>query len=114
MDKYRITEALGLPPDSPITLTALQPVLWGQDLLFEGRCADVAFRLDLLDCRDIRWQIYAHTQAVGRPAFPPAQVVNLSIGKDQHRSPLRMLTDYFGLIVSYGQLQIASADKLKC
>lgn len=108
MDQSRITDSLGLPPGSAITLTAVRPVLWGQDLIFDGMCAGVAFQLVLTDCRDIRWQLYAHTQVEGRPAFPPATIVNLSLGKDQHRSALRMLTDYFGLTVSYGRWRIES------
>lgn len=71
-----------------------------------GDCGGTAFRLMLFDCREIRWQLYTHMRADGRPAFPTATVVSLALGKDQHRSALRMLTDYFGLVVSYGRVQI--------
>ena len=109
MDQIRVTDALGLPPGSPLVLTHMQPVLWGQEVIFEGLCAGIPFRLRLIDCRDLRWQLYAHMQAEGRPAFPPAPIVDLSLGKDRHRSPLRMLTAYFGLVASYGDLRIERA-----
>lgn len=106
MDQHKITDILNLPPGSLITLTSLQVALWGQDLLFDGESEAVPFRLILRDCRDVRWQLYAHMQVEGRPPFPPANIANFSAGRDQHRSPLRLLTDYFGLSVSYGQLII--------
>jgi hypothetical protein len=106
MDQIALHETLGLPPNRPIVFTDLSVVLWGQDLIFNGRCDTVTFQLALLDCREVRWQFYAHLQPDIRPAFPPAELVNLSLGRDQHRSPLRLLTDYFGLVASYGTLCI--------
>ena len=102
-----ITETLGVAPGTPLHLTRLDLLLWGQELHFEGLAAEsLRFRLRLIDCREARWQWYTHMQPEGRPAFPPAEIVDLHLGRDQHRSPLRLLTDYFGLTVSYGQFQI--------
>jgi hypothetical protein len=84
--------------------------LWGQTLRFSGIAGELLFRLTLTDCRESRWQHYAHMQIADRPAFPPATIVDLSLGRDQHRVPLQMLTDYFGLTVSYGTLQIEGIE----
>ncbi len=109
MNENAIAQALNLPPETPLRLTGLRTALWGQDLIFSGLAGDgLRFELALFDCREIRWQVYIHMQAEGRPAFPPAQIVDFAPGRDQHRAPLRMLTDYFGFSASYGQLQISS------
>jgi hypothetical protein len=106
-----IHDSLKLPPDTPLRLTGLRSALWGQDLIFSGIAGEKqTFELALLDCRELRWQGYAHMQAEGRPAFPAAQIVDLHLGRDQHRSPMRLLTDYFGLIVSYGEIRISSTQ----
>ena len=104
-----VHDVLNFPPETPLRLTGLRTALWGQDLIFSGLAGeDLPFELALRDCREIRRQVYTHMQAEGRPAFPPAQIVDLALGRDQHRAPLRLLTDYFGFSASYGQLEISS------
>ncbi len=106
MDETKIAATLGLPPETDLQLTGLDMELWGQTLRFTGIAGEIAFQLLLMDCREIRWQLYAHLQIAERPAFPPTMIADLSLGKDQHRQPLQLLTDYFGLTVRYGTLQI--------
>ena len=107
VDQNKISEALNLPPGESIYLEGLQLVVWGQDMIFNGHYGDTPFTLTLTDCRELRWQLYSHMRPDERTPFPHAALVNLSLGKDQHRQPLHMLTDYFGLSVSYGQCVIA-------
>jgi hypothetical protein len=107
VDQNKISEALNLPPGESIYLEGLQLVVWGQDMIFNGHYGDTPFTLTLTDCRELRWQLYSHMRPDERMPFPCAALVNLSLGKDQHRQPLHMLTDYFGLSVSYGQCVIA-------
>jgi hypothetical protein len=106
MNSQTISEALGLKPDSVIHLTGLQLRGWGRELIFEGTAGEMTrFRLLLLDCREARWQWYSHIELQAGNAFPPVAIVDLRLGRDQHRSPLRLLTDSFGLVLSYGQLR---------
>jgi hypothetical protein len=92
-----------LPPGSQFTHLRLHN--WGQTLTFTLVAADQTFQLRLLDCREARWQWYSHVQVTGEPAFPPSTIVTLRSGQDRHRKPLQVLTDFFALSVTYGQLQ---------
>ena len=110
MNQPTLNETLGLQPDTVLQLTHLDAEVWGQTLRFTGHAGEMCFCLTLTDCRESRWQLYAHMNAADCPAFPPATIVDLHVGKDQHRQPLQLLTDYFGLTVSYGGLLIERAD----
>lgn len=116
MDKTRILTVLSLPVDSVITFTQLDTVLWGQSLHFHAEAKlpsdDVmTFELRFIDCREMRWKIYTHMQDSDVTAFPPTELVNFRIGRDQHRSPANLLTDHFGLSLFYGRLEIITQDK---
>jgi hypothetical protein len=94
-------------PDSALQVSGLRLLGWGREMHFEGVAGEATrFRLKLLDCREARWQWYTHIDAPEDAAFPLATIVDLHLGRDQHRSPLRLLTDLFGLVVSYGQIRI--------
>ena len=106
MNHSAITDRLNLPPATVLQLIHLDIELWGQTLCFSGIACQQSFQIRLTDCREVRWQHYAHMDAPDRPAFPPTEIVDFHLGKDQHRQPLQLLTDHFGLTVSYGALQI--------
>lgn len=64
------------------------------------------FTLQLDDCREIQWRVYAHLKHPEDQTLPTATFVNLRLGSDNHRKPLHLLTDFFGLTVSYGALRL--------
>ena len=109
MDKPKLAELLGAPPDTVFQINDLQLIGWGSDVVFECiyqvESAHIPFQMILRDCREMHWRIYAHPGGDVKTR-PPAALVNLRLGSDQHRKPLNMLTDFFGLTVLYGALVI--------
>lgn len=109
MDKLKIAEALGSHPYGAFWIQAMRVDGWGRDLAFDclyepgAPSKPVPFQLTLKDCREMRLRVYAHADGTGMPA---ASIVNISLGTGQHRKPANILTDYFGLTVSYGELVI--------
>ncbi len=87
---------LDLPADTLITLDRLDLRGWGQTLVFGGTAGDAAFELRC----DARWRSYAYDDAV------VTTLVSFAAGRDQHRSPLQMLTEHFGLTLFYGSLTL--------
>ena len=122
MDRSKIIDALGLVPDGGISITDIQMVQWGRDLIIECRYQTVSlntapddpvyFRLVFRDCREIKYKVYAHIgiHEHGR-VTPLADVAEISLGQDSHRRDANILTNHFGLIVSYGQLTIERDDQ---
>lgn len=106
MDQSRLTDALNLPGDTPIVFVGLALVAWGQALHFTCEAAPpiTPFGLQVAGCREMRWQHYTHLPVDPAAAFPRTRLVSFKLGRDQHRSPLHLLTDHFGLSVWYGQL----------
>lgn len=103
--------ALKLPDDTPITITGVQHHVWGQQLTFRCHTTTpqkglIAFTLRFEDCREQRWQLYTHMQSPTNIAFPECTLVDIRLGRNQHRSPAHMLTDYFGLSLVYGTATI--------
>jgi hypothetical protein len=111
LDKVRILQALTLPETAIIKLTHLDMLLWGRALHFQGvvdRAENdaVPFELQFEDCRELRWQIYSHLQSATPEAFPASELMNFQMGRNQQRSPARLLTEHFGLALFYGTLYL--------
>lgn len=91
-----------------IVLLGMDWLGWGQTLVFQCqlRNADetLSFEWRFIDCRETRWQHYAHADA--KEVFPETELVNLRIGQGQHRKPAQLLTAHFGLSISYGTLTV--------
>lgn len=94
--------------EGAIVLLGMDWLGWGQTLIFncdlrnEGETH--AFTWRFVDCRETRWQHYAHSDAT--EAFPATELVNLRIGQGQHRKPAQLLTAHFGLSVSYREMRL--------
>lgn len=112
MNRPHLLALLNLPPDSAIYLTYVTHHLWGQDLIFACSAADTLFEMHFSDCRDIHWQLYTHMQLRPDedPAFPTTELVNVRVGRFQHRSPCKFLTAHFGLTLVYDKLHIINSD----
>ncbi|MGQ9889735.1 MAG: hypothetical protein ACUVSX_14795 [Aggregatilineales bacterium] len=110
MDKLTLCEMLDAPPHGVFTVTDLLPHQWGAELVFDclyqppGQSEPLPFFLILKDCRDMRWRIYAHLKPPDDQTLPQATLVNLRLGAGNHHKPLHLLTDFFGISVSYGDL----------
>ncbi len=96
-----IHEQLGLDPQTVILFTDLQIDGWGRTLIFSGAAGDVRFTLTFDECREMRWRVYAHLDA-----HEPTTLHDFALGRDQHRSPVQLLTDHFGLSLFYGTIQL--------
>lgn len=97
---------LGVTPGGKIVIESMAVNGWGYELVFqclrqtEGEAA-LPFTLTLSDCREMQWRVYARLATEGEN-----QLVQMQLGRDQHRSPARILTEAFGLVVFYGVMQI--------
>lgn len=107
MDKAKLAEALGVESHGGFHISGFQLSNWGNNLILTGEYIGepaIPFQIRLEDCRELQWRVYAHAAAQ-----PSAALVNLRLGTDQHRKPLVMLTDAFGLTVLYGQITLVRA-----
>ena len=110
MDKSKLSDLLGESQEGKFLIKAIALDSWGSSLTFD--CSyEVAgittnFTLKLDDCREIQWRVYAHLKHPEDQTLPTATLVNLRLGSDNHRKPLHLLTDFFGLTVSYGKLRL--------
>lgn len=102
----QVIAALGVEPGGMLFVRELQVLDWGRVLRLvcvyrlspdDDYPLDITFR----DCRDMRWRIYAFDD--GRPEVA---VVDARLGRGGHRSPAHVLTDRFGLTLTYGELNI--------
>ncbi len=95
---------LDLPAETPITFDKIDLIDWGRTLVFGGSAGDaehgVAFTLRCDDCRDLHWRVYVHDTAA------TTALVGFAPGRDQHRSPLQLLTEHFGLTLYYGSMAV--------
>jgi hypothetical protein len=111
MDK-KLYEALGVPPFGAFSVTQVNMMGWGQDLVLTCYLAPdlsreaMLFSLIFKDCRDFHWRAYAHLNAAEDVTLPRANILNLNLGEDQHRKAAHILTDFFGLTVLYGEMVI--------
>lgn len=94
------TTLLGVPPETPVTITTLDVLDWGQTLVFRGAAGGQAFVLRYDDCRELRWRIYAHETGGA------TELVGFAAGRDQQRSPAQLLTAHFGLSLFYGSMSL--------
>ncbi len=112
MDKDALAERLGAPTGGEFRVLAIEPYQWGHELLLECTyepsigSQPIPFQIRLRDCREMQWRLYAHLRAPEDQAATTAMLVNIHLGRDNHRKPLNVLTDFFGLTVSYGELII--------
>ena len=105
-----IHPALGLEEGGQLYVQALHLLDWGRTL----RLACVyrfpdgpAQKLDLVfqDCRELKWRVYVFDD--GRP---DVALVDARLGRGGHRSPAQLLTDRFGLTLTYGELHVEHGD----
>src|SRR5215470_17297823 len=112
MDRQQLAEALGAHPYGAFWVKDIHLFGWGSEVIFEclyepGAPADpVPFQLVLKDCRDIQWRVYAHLQPPDDRTLPATSLVNVHLGAGDHRKPLNILTDSFGITVTYRALKI--------
>lgn len=112
MDKIRLSDMLGLPPLGTFQVKSITLGGWGStlvlDCLYElsNPTNVTSFTLRLLDCRELQWRVYAHLKHPEDQTLPTSTFVNLRLGSENHHKPLHLLTDFFGLTVSYGLLRI--------
>jgi hypothetical protein len=112
MDESALAEKLGVKPFGVFRVKNVQFAGWGSDIIMDCEyepdtpTEDVPFYIHLHDCREIHWRVYAHLKPPEDRTLPAASMVNLHLGKDNHRKPLHLLTDSFGISVSYGTMTI--------
>ena len=112
MDKIRLSEMLGVQGSGVFQVKAIALDGWGSSLTLDcfyeatAPASITPFKLRLQDCRELQWRVYAHLKHPEDQTLPTATLVNLRLGSDNHRKPLHVLTDFFGLTVNYGTLQV--------
>lgn len=122
MDKIKIIDALGLVSGGGMSITDIQMVNWGHDLIFEcvyqtvpeGAPPDepVLFRLIFEDCREIRYRVYAHIGMHEQgQVTPTADVVELALGHGNHRRDANILTNHFAVTISYKEVRVEKDDE---
>ena len=122
MDQPRLIETLGLVPGGGFSIVDIQMVQWGRELVFEvvyrtaSRNAPpddpVHFNLIFRDCREIRYKVYAHISLQEQGIVTAvADVAELMLGKGQHRRDANILTNHFGVTLSYGEVLVERGDK---
>lgn len=98
---------LGLADDARFTLERMSFEQWGKRLVFSGVSGTTSFRLVFDDVRDLRWRTYITAESDNAASsFPATQLVDFSLGRDQHRSPAQLLAEHFGVSLFYGILNI--------
>jgi hypothetical protein len=110
MNRATILRLLELQEDSPIHLLRLDMQLWGRNLVFTCQAQNILFYLIFSDCSESRWRHYLHHES-SPEAFPPSELLNFRIGRNQGRSPAQLLTEHFGLSLVYGDLFIEWGEK---
>lgn len=101
-----IHHTLGLEPGGQLYVQALQLLDWGRTLRLDCgyRFPDGTLQTLCLvfhDCREMKWRIYAFDDGRAEVAL-----VDARLGRGGHRSPANLLTDRFGLTLTYGELKI--------
>ncbi|MFN8372563.1 MAG: hypothetical protein U0694_06765 [Anaerolineae bacterium] len=94
-------EALGAAEGSAVELMDMWVGAWGRDVVMEGECGGIRFKLAFDECREMQWRVYAHEND-----DQPTALVDFAAGRGQHRSPAKLLTDTFGLTLWYGAMMI--------
>ena len=121
MDRGILVDRLGLVPGGGFSIADIQMVQWGRDMVFEmvyrtaprNAPPDPPVHINLIfqDCREIRYKVYAHIgmHEMGH-VTAVADVAELLLGKSNHRREASILTNYFGVSVSYGTLRLEMGD----
>lgn len=123
MDRHKIVNKLGLVPGGGLSIVDIQMVQWGRDLVFEcvyriaSRNAPpddpVRFSLVFKDCRDIKYKVYAHIgEHEQGQVTSVADVAELLLGKGHHRRDANILTNHFGVTISYGEIHVERGDQI--
>ena len=122
MDQPRLIETLGFVAGGGFSIVDIQMVQWGRELVFEVvyRTAPrnappddpIHFNLIFRDCREIRYKVYAHIslQEQGKISTE-ADIAELILGKGQHRRDANILTNHFGVTLSYGEALVEYNDR---
>jgi hypothetical protein len=122
MDRQKIIDVLGLVPNGGLSITDIQMVQWGRDLVLACRYQTtplttspdppVHFNLVFHDCREIRYKVYAHIGEHEQGQVTPiADVAELLLGHGNHRRDANILTNHFGLTIAYGKLIAERGDE---
>lgn len=112
MDKIKLSEMLGVQPSGMFQVKAIELSGWGNEMRLACTYTltlpetSVPFDIHLTDCREHQWRVYAHLKHPEDQTLPTATFVNLRLGSDNHRKPLHLLTDFFGVTVSYGGMAL--------
>lgn len=111
MHKPIICAKLDCPDDSLLQFTNMTLLMWGRDMILEGLClpiqADpIKFKLESIDCREMKWQLFTHHHPEEPAPFVITDVVSFKIGQSHHRKPATVLTDHFGLTWNYKTLNL--------
>jgi hypothetical protein len=97
---------LALPAETLVAVRAYHIHRFGREIALEldtaghPNSAGAPLLLRYAECREHRWRVYALDDD------QPAEVVDFAPGRDQHRSPMQMLTTRFALFLVYGALHI--------
>jgi hypothetical protein len=115
MDRSKLVDRLGLVPGGQFSITDIQMVQWGRDMVFDciyqtvledGSLEDpVQFSIVFQDCREIRYKVYAHIgwHEHGK-VTPTAEIVEIGLGHGHHRRDANILTNHFAVTISYGNI----------
>lgn len=112
MDKAALAEQIGSQPGGEFRIQHIAFERWGNELVIScvyeagSESKPVEFQILLHDCREMQWRLYAHLRPPDDQTLPEAMLVNIHLGRDNHRKPLHILTDFFGLTVLYGTMEI--------
>jgi hypothetical protein len=122
MGKEKIIQTLGLVTGGGFSITDIQMVQWGRQLVFEcvyrvvskNTTPDepVYFNLVFADCREIKYRVYAHISLEAEGHITDvADIAEINLGNGNHRRDANILTNHFGVTLSYGQLYAEMNDK---
>lgn len=114
MDLQLLVEKLGLVTGGGLSIVDIQMVQWGRSLVFgcvyrtvsQGAPPDapVHFSLVFNDCREIRYKVYAHIgHHESGEVTSVADVAEMMLGQGNHRRDAHILTNHFGVTLSYGE-----------
>jgi hypothetical protein len=112
MDRLKLCEALDVPAGGAFWVKELRLLRWGNEVVFvcvyELDTAErtTPFHIILEDCRELQWRVYVHLKHPEDATLPATGMVNIQLGSGDHRKAMHILTDSFGLSVSYGTLRI--------
>ena len=104
-----VHEALGVEPDGLLFVRDVYVSEWGRTVRLSciyrlSPSAGQLLTITFYECRELKWRIYALDD--GRDE---AAVVEARLGRGGHRSPAHLLTDRFGLTLTYGELLVQPA-----